>query len=166
MSVTEIKYESYKQTYKLSELHSKLLVIRLMIPTILFIFSITKTQYVKFNVKFFDPHCLTEQLTEFRINSLIHSHVHISNKVNVEPYTMRDSIVNGLKCNYGNKRLKDDKNLKTNNNTNASENNKFTENFDKLGDKIPENEKQEDYKIKDNKYIKKKVKSKEKFTIQ
>ena len=73
MSVTVIKYDSYKKTHKISELQPKLIVIKLMIPTLLFILSITKTQYVKFNVKFYDPHCLTEQLSEFRINTLIHT---------------------------------------------------------------------------------------------
>ena len=168
MSVKVIKFKYNKQTYKISEIHPKLLLTRFTLPILLFIFSITKRQYVKFDVKFFDPHCLTQQLTEFRINALIHQHVYISNKAKIEPYTMRDSIINGLKCNYGNKRLKADENLNSDNktenvdNTNASENNKFTENFKKLGDKIPENEKEEDNKVKDNNYKQKKAKSKEK----
>ena len=69
MSDKIIKYESFKETYKSSELKPKLLVIKLIIPTLLFILSITKTQYVKLNVKFYDPHCLSEQLSEFRINT-------------------------------------------------------------------------------------------------
>ena len=163
MSDKIIKYESFKETYKNSELQPKLLVIKLIIPTLLFILSITKTQYVKFSVKFSDPHCLTERLTEFRINSLIHTHAQISKKSNTDIYTMRDSIINCLKCNYGNKRLRDEKNLNTNNKTNASVNNKFTENYNKLGDKIPESKKHENDKVKDNTNIKEKVETKEKI---
>ena len=65
MLVKVIKFKSNKQTYKISEIHSKLLLTRFTLPILLFIFSITKRQYVKFDIKCLNPHCLTQQLIEF-----------------------------------------------------------------------------------------------------
>ena len=84
---------------------------------------------------------------------------------NVEHYSMKDSIANDLKCNYGNKLKTVDKDKKNdlNKNYNNYRTNKNEENLQKLGDKIPEKEKNDDINKKDIKLDKeKKIPEKEK----
>ena len=92
-----------KQSYKTYKTHTKLKSTRFIIPIILLIVSITKGHHVKFDVKVYDPHCLLQQLSKYCLNPLSHHPVDFMFTRKVEHYSMKDSITNDLKCNYGNK---------------------------------------------------------------
>ena len=127
-----------KQTYITYKTHNKLKFTRLTLPIILLIASIMKNYDIKFDVKVYDPHSLTQQLSKYCLSSMNHHPVDFLFTRNVEHYSMKDSIANDLKCNYGNKLKtveKDEKN-DLNKNYNINKTNKNEENLQNLGDKI------------------------------
>merc|ERR1711954_632007 len=81
-----------------------------LIPLIILTISTAKLQTVKFNVNFDDPHCLLQQLTIYRLNACIYPPVNNLTTPKTDEYTMQESIMNDLKCNYRNKKPKPDRN--------------------------------------------------------
>ena len=83
----------------------------MFIPIVMFITSITKCQIVKFDIKFLDPHCLSQQLTKYCYNSHENLWGNYTSNKNTNDKTMRESIMKMSKNNINRKNYTDEEKI-------------------------------------------------------
>ena len=90
---------------------SKIKFTRMFIPIVMFITSVTKCQIVKFDIKFLDPHCLSQQLTKYCYNSHENLWGNYTSNKNTNDKTMRESIMKMSKNNINRKNYTDEEKI-------------------------------------------------------